>query len=259
MEINQKYVPEALRAFFQARPRLALAFSGGCDSAYLLYAAAACGVELRAYQLHSPFQPAFELEDARRLARELGQDLRILELDVLQDEQVRRNGADRCYHCKRRIFGEILAAARTDGFTAVMDGTNASDDAADRPGMRALQEMQVLSPLRLCGISKDEVRALSRDAGLFTWNKPAYACLATRVPCGWEIDADMLARVERAEGILADMGFSGMRVRLTERGARLELPGAQMPRLMERRGEILAALEGDFGELTLDLRPRREQ
>lgn len=259
MEINREHVPECLQAFFRVHPRMALAFSGGCDSAYLMYAARACGAEIVAYQVHSQFQPAFELEDALRLAAMLGAELRILKLDVLQDAQVRRNGADRCYYCKRRIFDAILRSARADGFDAVMDGTNASDDAADRPGMRALEQLQVLSPLRLCGIRKDEVRALSRAAGLFTWNKPAYACLATRVPCGREIDADALGRVERAEGSLADMGFSGMRVRLTDRGARLELPEAQMPILLEKRQDILAALERDFAEITLDLRPRREQ
>ena len=235
--------PERLRAFFEENPRLALAFSGGCDSAYLLCAASACGAELGVYYVRTAFQPAFELEDARRLCRELGQELRVLELDALADGRVRENSPQRCYFCKRRIFGAILEAAARDGYACVMDGTNAS-------------EMRVRSPLRECGISKAEVRALSREAGLFTWNKPAYACLATRIPTGTPIEAAALKRVERAEAALSALGFSDFRVRLTPGGCRLEMTRAQMPRLLELRTEALSALEVDFTEVTLDLRPR---
>lgn len=248
--------PERLRAFFEENPRLALAFSGGCDSACLLWAATDCGAELGVYYVRSAFQPAFELEDARRLCRELGQELRVLEVDALADARVRENSPQRCYFCKRRIFGAILEAAARDGFTCVMDGTNASDDAGDRPGMRALREMQVRSPLRECGITKAGVRALSREAGLFTWNKPAYACLATRIPTGTPIEAAALERVERAETALSTLGFTDFRVRLTSGGCRLELTEAQMPMLLERRTEVVSALGVDFEELTLNLKPR---
>ena len=147
-------VPEALKDFFRAHPHLALAFSGGTDSAYLLCAALACGCDVTAYYVHSPFQPAFELEDARRLAEQLRARLKILEMDILSDAAVRANPPDRCYHCKVRIFTALLDAAQSDGYTALVDGTNASDDAADRPGMKALRELKVLSPLRECGITK---------------------------------------------------------------------------------------------------------
>ena len=250
-------VPAALQDFFRQHPHLALAFSGGCDSAYLLYAALKCGVELGVYYVHSEFQPEFELEDARRLADELGQDLTILDVHVLEDDSVRANPGNRCYHCKRRIFGAILERAKQDGFDVIIDGTNASDDADDRPGMRALGEMQVLSPLRLCGIHKDQVRALSRQAGLFTWNKPAYACLATRVPAGMPIDAAMLAGIEHAETTLAKMGFSDFRVRLMQTGVRLELLEEQMPLLLEKRRDVLEALQQDFAQIVLDLQPRK--
>ncbi len=258
LKLDPKLLPEALQAFFAAHPRIALAFSGGCDSALLLYAGLACGAEIGVYYVHSQFQPAFELEDARRLTQELGCDMRIIELDVLADAAVRANPSNRCYHCKRRIFSAILAAAQADGYGCVMDGTNASDDAGDRPGMRALREMQVLSPLRLCSISKAQVRRLSRLAGLFTWNKPAYACLATRIPVGQEIDGDTLARVERSEAALARLGFSDFRVRVDgDNSARLELPEAQMPLLLDRRAEVISALEADFSRLCLDLKPRK--
>lgn len=252
-------VPESLQTFFREHTRIALAFSGGCDSAYLLYAAHACGAELGIYHVHSCFQPEFELEDARRLADEYGYELKVLEADVLADENIRANPGNRCYYCKRRIFSEILRAAKDDGYTAVIDGTNASDDASDRPGMRALQEMQVASPLRLCRITKAQVRELSRQAGVFTWNKPAYACLATRIPTGMPIERAMLEKVERAEATMESMGFSGFRVRVNAGGAKLEILEEQMPMLLEKRSCILAALESDFEQITLDLHPRREQ
>lgn len=255
---KERFVPEALAEFFREHPRIALAFSGGCDSAYLLYAALACGAKITAYYVHSQFQPAFELEDARRLAGELQADLRILETDVLADADVRKNPSNRCYFCKKRIFNAILCAAQMDGFEWVMDGTNASDDASDRPGMRVLKELQVFSPLRLCAITKAQVRELSRLAGLFTWNKPAYACLATRIPAGVEIEKEALERIERGETALARLGFEGFRLRISAGGARLELTQRQMPLLLEKREDILAALEADFREITLDLRPRRE-
>ena len=251
-------VPEELQQFFKAHPRLALAFSGGCDSAYLLYAAVACGADVRAYYVRSQFQPDFELEDARMLVDKLGQKLHVLELDILADEQVRLNPANRCYYCKKRIFQAILEAAYADGYCLIADGTNASDDDSDRPGMRALQEMQVVSPLRSCKIGKKQLRMLSEVAGLFTWNKPAYACLATRIPAGMPIDAETLKRVERAEVQLAGMGFEGMRVRVTPAGARLEVTQKQLPLVLEKREALIAALERDFREITLDLRPRRE-
>lgn len=259
MKMDLSFVPESLQAFFREHSRIALALSGGCDSAYLLYAASVCGAELGAYYVDSQFQPAFELADARALAQEAGQKLRVLKLDVLADARVKSNPADRCYYCKQLIFGEIMKAARADGFTAVMDGTNASDDVSDRPGMRALAQMHVSSPLRECGIGKDQVRELSRQAGLFTWNKPSYACLATRIPAGREIEGGMLKKIEHAEARLVELGFSGMRVRVSERGARLEVRESQMLRVLEKRKEIIAALEADFAEITLDLRPREEK
>ena len=249
-------VPEALRSWFAAHPRFVLAFSGGCDSAYLFYAAAECGADFAACYVKSAFQPEFELADAQRLARELGREIDVIDLDVLEDAQVRANPKDRCYFCKQRIFSAICERARTLGYGLVIDGTNASDDAGDRPGMRALRELRVESPLRSCGISKAEVRALSKQAGLFTWNKPAYACLATRIPADTPIDAETLEKIERAESMLADMGFSDFRARIAGNGVRLELTEGDMAHLMERRAEVCAALAGDFDGISLDLRPR---
>lgn len=257
MKPNPAFLPESLRRFFDENRRVALAFSGGCDSALLLYAAKACGAEPGVYYVKTPFQPEFELADAKKLVDELGCDMRVLELNVLVDDNIRMNPADRCYHCKQRLFSAILEAARADAYTTVMDGTNASDDAADRPGMKALREMGVRSPLRECGLTKAQVRMLSKEAGLFTWNKPAYACLATRIPAGTAITAEALGKIERAEAALCAMGFSDFRVRLDGRNARLELTESQLPLLLDKRNEIIAALEPGFDSIGLNLRTRK--
>lgn len=246
-----------LQAFFQAHPRAALAFSGGVDSAYLLWAGKHWGCDLTAYYVRTAFQPEFEYRDARRLAEEVGVPLRVVEADILSVPLAAANGPDRCYHCKLALFTRLWDAARADGHTLLLDGTNASDDAGDRPGMRALRELEVRSPLRECGLTKDEVRRLSREAGLFTWEKPAYACLATRIPTGTRITAGDLARVERAEDALSRLGFADFRVRLREDGARIQVTEAQMALARAKWEEILEQLKPDFTDVLLDQTPRQ--
>ena len=245
-----------LQAFFQANPRAALAFSGGVDSAYLLWAGRHWGCDLTAYYVRTAFQPEFEYEDARRLAEEVGVPLRVVEADILSVPLAAANGPDRCYHCKRALFALLWEAASRDGHTLLLDGTTASDDAGDRPGMRALRELEVRSPLRECGLTKAEIRAQSKKAGLFTWNKPAYACLATRIPTGTAITAGDLERVEAAEGALFALGFTDFRVRLLSGAARIQLPADQWDRASEQREAIRKALSPRFDAVLLDLETR---
>ena len=138
----------------------------------------------------------------------------------------------------------------------LLDGTNASDNAGDRPGMRALRELEVRSPLRECGLTKDEVRRRSREAGLFTWNKPAYACLATRIPTDTPITREDLERVERGEDALRALGLRDFRLRLFHGAARIQVTREQLPPVLERREPLLAALRPDFSDILLDLSPR---
>lgn len=247
-----------LTQFFSDHPKVAIAFSGGVDSAYLLYAARQAGAEVTAYFACSAFQPQFEREDARRLAGELGARLVEVPVDVLSQEQISRNSADRCYHCKKAIFAQILAAAKADGFDTILDGTNASDDISDRPGVRALTEYGVLSPLRLCGLTKAEIRELSRDAGLFTWDKPAYACLATRIPTGEPITAEKLSRTEWAETYLSSLGLRDFRVRLLGQGAKIQVSSRDMAILLSHRTEIVKTLKEQYAFVLLDLEERDE-
>lgn len=245
-----------LLAFFKENPKAALGFSGGVDSSYLLYAGVQAGADIHPYYIKTAFQPQFELDDAERLCAQLGVPLTVLELDVLKNEAVTANPPDRCYHCKTALFGALSTRALADGYTLLLDGTNASDDADDRPGMRALKELHVCSPLRECGLTKAEIRRLSREAGLFTWDKPAYACLATRIPSGDAITAEKLLATERAEAFLFSLGLTDFRVRNYHGAARLQFPEAQLNAVLAHRAEILQELKKDYPAVLLDLEVR---
>lgn len=244
-----------LREFFAEHPEVAVAFSGGVDSAFLLHAAKRYARRCTAYFVNTAFQPAFELRDAMKTAEMLGAELKVLELDALADPAVAANPPNRCYYCKKRIFTAVARAAAADGCTVLLDGTNASDDATDRPGMRALQELSVYSPLRLCGVTKAQVRQGAREAGLPVWDKPSYACLATRIPAGTAIRAEDLARVERGESALMDLGFTDFRLRL-QNGGLLQVRAEQMELARSRWREIMDLLGEDIPGLTLDDAPR---
>ena len=245
-----------LEDFFINNPKVAIAFSGGVDSAYLLYAAKNYGAEVKAYYVASEFQPEFEKKDALRLTEELGADMQILPLQVLCDPNVRANPADRCYYCKKQIFSAIVKAAAQDGFTLILDGSNASDDAGDRPGMRVLKEMSVRSPLCECGLTMVQIRELSKEAGLFTWDKPAYACLATRIPTGEEIAEEKLQVTEIAEDYLFSLGLTDFRVRSQNSHARLQVPEEQIQTVLTHRTDILDKLKPYYKSVSLDLEVR---
>ena len=245
-----------LKEFFEANPKAALAFSGGTDSAYLLWAAVQAGAAVQPYFVRSAFQPRFELKDAERLCAQLGLRLRVLDCDVLARPEIAANPPDRCYACKRALFTRLLAVAAAEGYPLVMDGTNASDPEGDRPGMKALRELGVRSPLREAGLSKAEVRRLSAQAGLFTADKPSYACLATRIPSGTAITPAMLETVEQAESLLAGRGYRNFRVRLRPWGALLQFDESQHADAEKDMENIRALLGGMFHELRLDPKPR---
>lgn len=245
-----------IQDFFKKNKKIALAFSGGTDSAYLLWEAVRCGADVKAYYVKSALQPGFETRDAKELAEKLGCGFEILEVDVLSDPAVTSNPPDRCYHCKKRIMGTIIAAAKADGYEMLCDGTNASDDISDRPGYKALQELGIRSPLRECGITKSVVRERSREAGLATWSKPAYACLATRIKTGEAITAEKLAITEKAEGALFDMGYSDFRVRMRGDAALVQIAKDQHARAVSEQDKIKEAIGGSYSSVSIDPQPR---
>ncbi len=213
----------SLVEFFSKHKNIGIALSGGVDSIYLMYEAVSCGANVRAYFVKTEFQPESELEDAAKAAEELSVPLCVIGFSALGDENIVKNGADRCYFCKRGMMERITAEARADGCEVICDGTNASDDVSNRPGFRALGELSVISPLRICGLTKEEIRERAQEAGLSVWDKPSYSCLATRIKQEQSISEEKLARVRNAEEALFSLGFSNFRVRLNEREATLEL------------------------------------
>ena len=245
-----------LEEFARSYPKAALGFSGGVDSAYLLYAGLKAGADWHPVYIRTAFQPAFELEDAKQICAMLAVKLTVLDVDILALPEVKANPADRCYFCKRAIFSSILEWAAGRGIKHVLDGNNASDPPSDRPGMRAVGDLGVHSPLREAGLTKNDIRRLSREAGLFTWNKPAYACLATRIPTGTPLERETLARVEKGEDILRGLGFSDLRIRVLQDAARIQLPGDQIQAAIAKRELIVHELKPLFSAVLLDLETR---
>ena len=246
-----------LQNFFNQNPRLAVAFSGGVDSSYLLYAAKTAGCDVRAFFIKSEFQPQFEFDEAVQMASKLNVPLKVIELNVLNESEIADNSPDRCYYCKSKILEKLWESVHADGYTILCDGTNADDDEGDRPGMRALHEQKVLSPLRDCGLNKNEIRKLSKEASLFTHDKPAYACLATRVPTGTKITKEYLTKIEQAESALFKMGFTDFRVRLIPPDtAKIQIPADSWDKIASRRKEIYDALHPFYSEILLDLKLR---
>lgn len=248
---------QLLDQYLQKHSHFALAFSGGVDSAFLLYAAVQNHCDVTAYFVKTPFQPEFELRDAQKLASQLKASLKIIELNVLEDSTIASNPANRCYYCKKALFRALTDQAARDGYSLIFDGTNASDQADDRPGMKALTELKVRSPLRECQLDKQKIRELSRQAGLFTYDKPSYACLATRVPTGSPITSELLSKIERAEQNLSQLGYRDFRIRIFHGCARLQLLESQFSQAIEQKNLLCQILSPDFEDVLLDLTPRK--
>ncbi len=247
-----------IKEFFSGRD-VAIAFSGGVDSAVLLCLAKRYANRVKAYFAKSAFQPQFELDDAYQIAKQLGVKLEVIHLDVLCDADITANPENRCYYCKKRIFSAICGAAERDGFSIVCDGTNATDDVSDRPGFKALGELGVLSPLRTCGYTKDKIRTVARQNSLPVADKCSYACLATRIPTGTAITGDILLLTEKAEDKLRAIGFRNFRVRYLNSAAKLELSKDDFKLLCSRKDEVYSLLSADYSGVYLDLKERNDE
>lgn len=235
-----------LKAFFKENKKIALAFSGGADSALLLAVGKRTGADIKAYFARTEFQPAFEIADAKGLAAEVGAECEFIDISALQEDSIARNDNDRCYFCKRKLFGAISKRAKRDGYDILIDGTNASDDERDRPGTRAIREFNVRSPLKECGLTKSDVRQLSYDMGLFTWEKPSYSCLATRVERSERITEEILNKIESAESALFARGFKNFRVRYSCGFAKIEIAREQNESFQKIKDEVFKELSEFF-------------
>jgi uncharacterized protein len=226
---------EKLEAIVRSRPRAVLAFSGGVDSTLLLRVCRDVlgPARVTAVTGVSPTYTDEEKRTARRVARGLGVEHVLIETGELDRAEFTANPADRCYHCKRELLGRIVELARVRGIDAVYDATNADDLSDYRPGMRAVEEMGVTSPLVLADFSKRDVRALARKLGLDAWDKPANPCLASRVPYGTPVTRETLDSIRAGEKYVRGLGFPVVRLRHHGELARIEVPAADSLRLLE--------------------------
>jgi len=231
---NAKY--KSLLDCIAKKGKVAVAFSGGVDSSFLCYAAyEALEKNAIAVTIVSPMLSKSELLDAKKVAGQIGiEHISIEEKNI--DEKVAKNPRDRCYFCKKQEFGKIMRVAKEHyGINAVLDGTNIDDENDYRPGFKALAELGVFSPLREIGLSKAEIRELSRLANIPVWNKPAFACLASRIPYGQEITKELLLKIEAGEEILRSFGFESFRLRTHNDIARIEVAKSERSKLFSEQ------------------------
>ena len=243
-----------LYALLRSAGRIVIAFSGGVDSTYLLWAAhEVLGSNAVAVTISSAVIPECELSDARSLCSSIGVRQIVIGADVFSIDHFSENPPDRCYWCKKTLFGKILDEAHKNGIDTVADGSNADDDNDYRPGTKAAKELGIISPLKNCGLTKSDIRELSKEAGLPTWNNPSMACLASRFPYGDQITPEGLKMVESAESALKLKGLSQYRVRKIGGLARIEVLPEEFPLITENMKEISSEfMKMGFEDVILD-------
>jgi len=248
---------EALRSWFAPIPRVVVAYSGGTDSALVAAAAAATlGDRAVAVTAVSPSLPPGELEEARKVASAVGVRHRAVRTHEVDNPAYLANGLDRCYHCKTELYDVLLRVAEESGGALVVSGANLDDLGDVRPGLRAAEERGVRHPLVEVGMWKSDVRAAARELGVPTWDKPASACLSSRIAFGVMISVEELSKVGRAERVLKELGFAQCRVRVHGDVARVEVELAELPRFAEPgvRDQVVRALRSlGYRYVTLDL------
>jgi uncharacterized protein len=253
-DLAHKY--EQLQEVMRAYGRVLVAFSGGVDSTLALKVAFdTLGQDnVLAVLAVSPSLAQDEYHHALMILDEIGAAHQIIETDEVDDPRYRENPANRCYFCKIHIGDALLEVAREEGFDVVIDGANADDIGDFRPGRQAAQERDIQSPLQAVDLSKSEVRTLARYLGLSNWNKPALACLASRVPYGTAVTPETLAQIDRAESALREMGFVELRVRHHDTLARIEVPPDKLTDMIGQRDQIIDAVRAaGYHYVTLDL------
>jgi len=248
---------EILKEMISGCGKTVIAFSGGVDSTFLLSVAhEVLGNDVLAVTVISSFMPAHEKKEAHEIANMIGARHIIVEVDENDIEGFTDNPPDRCYICKKFLFSQVLDIAENEGIKVVMDASNADDIGDYRPGLKALKELEIHSPLMEAGLTKEEIRQLSKSRDLPSWDKPAMACLATRVPYGDRITKEKLSQIDEAEEFLRSLGYGNCRVRHHGNMARIEVSPKRIERLMkpDQRRQITEHLRGlGFKYITVDM------
>jgi uncharacterized protein len=237
---------------------IAIAFSGGVDSSLLLKIACDIGKQtghpIMAVTFETKLHPHGDLDEAKELAQQFGAIHKIIEVDEFQDPSIMDNPVDRCYRCKKLLFQTLIEAANTEGFYYLVDGSNYDDLQAYRPGMKALKELNIHSPLLDLEITKKQIRSLASELNISSSDRPSAPCLATRLPYGTRFDFDLLTRIDQGEHFIKKYGFYNVRLRLHEDILRLEIDKNDFARLLEHKDIIIEKLkELGFLYITLDL------
>ncbi len=247
--------PSVLDSILKELGSFVVAFSGGIDSSFLLHRAKSLdSLKVTAVTIRTPYIPSREVNEAVSFAQSHGIEHHILDIEF--PGSIRHNPTDRCYFCKKILFTELVSFAEQNGFKYVTDGTNADDSVEIRPGLRAINELNIRSPLAEAGLTKDEIRELAKKAGLHIWNKPAMACLLTRIPYNTEVTGETLNMIEQAEDILFEKGYPGARVRWHGDVARIECLPGKVDKIFNdpRKQQIVFELKKlGFRYITLDL------
>ena len=254
---------EALERYMKNLPGpVMVAFSGGVDSSLLLAAAcraaASCKAaeerEVYAATVHTSLHPVQDADVAARVASELGASHLVVEIDELKDADIADNPTDRCYRCKKFLFSRLQKEAEALGVSVILEGSNADDTHVYRPGLRAVQELGIKSPLMELGLTKQEVRALAAEYGISVADRPSAPCLATRFPYGTRLSRERMQQVDEGEQFLRELGFYNVRIRAHGNTARIEVDRKDMEKLLERAEEAVEKIRGlGFSYVTLDL------